>query len=491
MKFINEDFLLQTRTARRLYHQFAEAEPVFDYHCHLSPRDIAGDRQFNDLFELWLEGDHYKWRAMRSNGVAERFCTGAAAPFEKFLAWAATVPNTIRNPLYHWTHLELKRYFGIDELLDEESAARIWKQAGQQLRAPELTAQGILKKFNVTALCTTDDPTDDLKYHEELAASGFATRVLPAFRPDKALGLSQPAMFNQWLETLAERADVDIGDLDAFLEALRRRHDFFHAHGCRLSDHGLNQCYADFCSHKTAAAVFAKARRGRPVSPGEQVQFSSFMMVFFGHLDAEKGWVKQLHLGALRNTNTRLLRELGPDTGFDSVGDFPQAAALAAYLDRLDQAKALPKTIIYNSNPADNYVFASLVGNFQDGSIPGKIQMGSGWWFLDQKQGMEWQLDALSNLGLLSRFVGMTTDSRSFMSYPRHEYFRRVLCNMVGRDVENGDIPEDDNLLGPMIRNICYANAQQYLALPAAVNGKETTRQAVRSGAETSIKRAR
>jgi glucuronate isomerase len=466
MKFIHEDFLLETRTARRLYHQFAERQPILDYHCHLSPRDIAENRQFNDLFEIWLEGDHYKWRAMRANGVAERYCTGEAKPFEKFQAWAATVPHTLRNPLYHWTHLELKRYFGIDELLDERSAARIWKKANQQLATPKLTAQGILKRFNVSALCTTDDPVDDLRPHETIARSGLVTRVLPAFRPDNALAVHKPDRFNQWVKRLEQAANVEIDDFASFLEALTFRHDYFHAHGCRLSDHGLDKAYADFCSMKTAAAVFARARRGRTISPKEHAQFATFMMLFFGRLDADKGWTKQLHLGALRNNNTRLLQQLGPDTGFDSIGDFPHAVALAAYLDALDRENALPKTILYCSNPSDNYMFSAMIGNFQDGTIPGKVQFGSGWWFLDQKEGMEWQLNALSCLGLLSRFVGMVTDSRSFMSYPRHEYFRRVLCNLLGRDVERGEIPKDDRLLGPMIRNICHGNAQRYLALP-------------------------
>lgn len=467
MKFIHEDFLLQNRTARRLYHQCAQGQPILDYHCHLSPKDIAQNRQFKNLFEIWLEGDHYKWRAMRANGVAERFCTGPAEPFEKFQAWAATVPHTVRNPLYHWTHLELKRYFGIEELLDEESAARVWKQANQQLATAQLTTQGILKKFNVSTLCTTDDPADDLKHHQALRASGLATVVLPAFRPDKALGVHQPAQFAQWLQRLEQAANVDIGDFGSFLKALRQRHDYFHAHGCRLSDHGLNQCYAGICSTRTAGAIFSRARRARAASPEEQGRFGAFMMLFFGRLDAERGWTKQLHLGALRSTNTRLLRQAGPDTGFDSIGDLPQAAALAAYLDLLEREQALPKIIIYNNNPADNYVFATMAGNFQDGTIPGKVQMGSGWWFLDQREGMEWQLNALSNLGLLSRFIGMVTDSRSFMSYPRHEYFRRVLCNLLGRDVENGQIPDDDTLLGPMIRNICHGNAHRYLGLPA------------------------
>ena len=473
MKFIHEDFLLQTKPARRLYHQFAAAEPILDYHNHLPPRDIAENRRFRNLFELWLAGDHYKWRAMRANGVAERFCTGDADAAAKFSAWAETVPHTLRNPLYHWTHLELKRYFGIDELLNESSATRIWKQANAQLATPALTTQGILKKFNVTALCTTDDPTDDLRYHESLAAAGSSPRVYPAYRPDKALTVHQAEGFNAWVEQLAAASDVDITNLASFLKALKRRHTFFHERGCRLSDHGLNHCSADFCSDKAAAAIFAKAQNGKVISPAEHSQFAAYMMLFFGRLDAERGWVKQLHLGALRGNNTRLLQQLGPDTGFDSIGDFPQASALAAYLDRLDLENALPKTVIYNLNPADNYAFAAMIGNFQDGTVAGKIQLGSGWWFLDQKEGMEWQLNALSNLGLLSRFVGMVTDSRSFMSFPRHEYFRRVLCNLIGRDVERGELPNDESLLGPMIRNLCHGNAKRYLALPDLHSAKK------------------
>ena len=467
MKFIHEKFLLHNQTGQRLYREFAESEPIFDYHCHLPPRDIAENRQFRNLCEIWLEGDHYKWRAMRANGVAETFCTGPAEPFAKFRAWAATVPHTLRNPLYHWTHLELKRYFGIDELLDEASAAPIWKQANEQLAGPELSARGILKKFNVKTLCTTDDPTDDLKHHEKIAADGLSTRVFPAFRPDKALAVDQPIPFNAWVARLEQAAGAAIGDLQDFLDALRRRHEYFHARGCRLSDHGLNQCFATPCTVKSAAALFSKARRGQAVSVGEHAQFATFMMLFFGRLDAEKGWVKQLHLGALRNSNSRRLRQLGPDSGFDSMGDFPQAQALAGFLDLLERDGALPKMILYNNNPADNYLLATAAGSFQDGLAPGKIQFGPGWWFLDQKEGIEWQLNALSNIGLLSRFVGMVTDSRSFMSYPRHEYFRRVLCDLIGREIEQGELPDDEMLLGTMIRNICYGNARNYFPLPA------------------------
>ncbi len=466
MPFIHDDFLLTTKTASRLYHQFAKDEPILDYHCHLSPKDIAENRRFNNLFEIWLEGDHYKWRAMRADGVAERYCTGDAAPYEKVLAWARTVPHTLRNPLYHWTHLELSRYFGIDELLDESSAPDIWKRANQALASDGLTVRGILERFRVKALCTTDDPTDDLASHKAIAASGLKTRVYPAFRPDKALNVDQPGLFNPWVDRLAAAASRKIVRLADLLGALEQRHDYFHSMGCRLSDHGLNHCYGDFCSEKSASAIFSKARSGKPATGPEKSRFASFMMLFFGRLDAAKGWTQQLHLGASRNNNAHALGQLGPDTGFDSVGDWRQADSLQAYLDRLGQDKALPKTVVYNLNPADNYAFATLIGCFQDGTIPGKMQFGSGWWFLDQKEGMTWQINALSSVGLLSRFVGMLTDSRSFMSYPRHEYFRRVLCDLVGRDVEKGEIPDRDDLVGPMIRHICYKNAEDYLALP-------------------------
>lgn len=465
MPFITDDFLLTTRAARRLYHEFAAVQPILDYHCHLPPKDVAENRRFANLFEVWLEGDHYKWRAMRSDGVPERLVTGEAAPYEKFLAWARTVPRTLRNPLFHWTHLELKRYFGIRELLDEHSAKRVWDCANAKLATPQLSAHGILKKFDVRLVGTTDDPTDDLAHHKTIAASGLATRVIPTFRPDKALATHQPAAWNAWVDRLAAAAGVDIRSLGTLLDALKRRHDDFGALGARMSDHGLEKAPAAFCSDAQAKAIFAKARGGKAVTPEEGERWGAFIMLFVARLNAAKGWTMQLHLGAMRNNNTRLLRALGPDTGFDSVGDFPQGRALAAFLDRLDQDNALPRTILYNLNPADNYLFATMLGNFQDGTIPGKIQFGSGWWFLDQKEGMEWQLNALSNLGLLSRFVGMITDSRSFMSYPRHEYFRRVLCNLLGRDMETGELPRDFTLVGGLVRDICYENARRYAGL--------------------------
>jgi len=474
MAFITNDFLLQSEAARRLYHGYAEEQPIFDYHCHVPPRDIAENRRFRNLFEIWLEGDHYKWRAMRANGVPERYVTGDADPYEKFLAWARTVPSTLRNPLYHWTHLELKRYFGISELLDEDSAPAIWRRANQMLATDELNAHGILRKFNVSVVCTTDDPADDLGYHKSIAASGLATRVYPAFRPDGALRTHDAAVFNAWIDKLEAAANVSISTFAHLLDALRRRHDDFHRQGCRLSDHGLDYCFSAPCGEAQASGLFARVRAGKALAPDDSEKFASCMMLFFGRLDAEKNWTKQLHLGALRNVNSAALGKLGRDTGFDSIGDWPQAGPLAQYLDRLAQENALPKMIVYNLNPADNYVFATLAGNFQDESIAGKIQFGSGWWYLDQKEAIEWQLNALSNCGLLSRFVGMLTDSRSFMSYPRHEYFRRVLCNLLGAEMERGELPDDEGLVGTMIENICFKNAAGYFGLPIGAPSTES-----------------
>jgi glucuronate isomerase len=461
--FLTQDFLLSNDVARRLYHQFAAPQPILDYHCHLSPRDLAENRQFVNLFEIWLEGDHYKWRAMRANGVAENYITGNATPYEKFLAWARTVPYTLRNPLYQWTHLELQRYFGINELLDETSAPSIWERANAALQG--LTTRSILQKFHVEVVCTTDDPADDLSHHQAITKSNLRTQVFPAFRPDKALAVGERE-FLPWVDRLSKIANVDVQNLSTLLQVLQSRHDYFHSLGCRLSDHGLNHCYANPCTDRAAAAIFAKAREGQPVSEEEHDQFASFMMLFFGRLDAEKGWTKQLHLGALRNVNTAARRKLGADTGYDTVGDFPQTDSLAKYLDLLAQENALPQMIVYNVNPADTFPFATLIGCFQNGERPGKIQYGSAWWFLDQKQGITAQIDALSNAGLLSRFIGMVTDSRSFMSYPRHEYFRRVLCDIVGQDVTRGELPDDDALLARLIQDICYGNAKRYLKLP-------------------------
>jgi len=464
--FLDRDFLLSSDIAQRLYHGSAASQAILDYHCHLSPKDIAENRRFNDLYEIWLEGDHYKWRAMRANGVPERHITGDATPREKFLAWARTVPYTLRNPLYHWTHLELQRYFEITDLLDESSAPAVWDQANARL-ASDLTTHGILKKFRVEVVCTTDDPTDDLCHHRAIAKSNLSTLVFPAFRPDKALAIDAPD-FPAWIAKLSAAANIDVRDLNSLLNALRKRHDEFHSLGCRLSDHGLDYCFATPCSEQIAAAIFAKALQSTAISEEEHSLFASFMMLFFAHLDAEKGWTKQLHLGALRNVNYSARQTIGADSGYDTVGDFPQIGPLAAYLDLLANENALPRMIIYNNNPRDTFAFATLIGSFQSGDEPGKIQYGSAWWFLDQKEGITAQINALSNVGLLSRFIGMVTDSRSFMSYPRHEYFRRILCEIIGQDVERGELPNDSALLSQLIEDVCYRNANNYLKLPTA-----------------------
>ncbi|MFZ3216948.1 MAG: glucuronate isomerase [Candidatus Acidiferrales bacterium] len=465
MGFINDDFLLQTKTARRLYHAYAERLPILDFHSHLSAAAIAANRRFQTLTEIWLDGDHYKWRAMRANGVAERNCSGDATAQEKFMAWAQTAPRTLRNPLYHWTHLELRRYFGIERLLDESSAEEIWARANSLLTSEELTPRGILKKFRVTTLCTTDDPADSLEAHRGIRASGSATKVLPTFRPDGALRMSEPAQFNEWTDRLGAAAHVEIARLPDFLDALAKRHDYFHEQGGRLSDHGLNQCHAEPCMEREAGAIFDKLRGGAALDARETAGLCGYLMIYFGHLDARRGWVKQLHLGAYRNANTRMLKEIGREAGFDSMGDWPQAAALAGYCDLLDRENSLPKMIVFNLNPADNYVFATMAGNFTQENVRGKVQFGSGWWYLDQKEGIEWQLNALSNCGLLGNFVGMVTDSRSFMSFPRHEYFRRILCNVLGNEMEAGLLPSDEGLVGRLIEDICYKNAAQFTGL--------------------------
>jgi len=466
--FIDENFLLHSDAAKRLYHDYAKPEPILDYHCHLPPAQIADNHQFADLAEIWLAGDHYKWRAMRTNGVPESYCTGAADPREKFLAFARTVPRAVRNPLYHWTHLELLRYFGIDDLLDETTAPAIWDRANEMLAGPHFRVRGLLERANVRVVCTTDDPADSLAAHAAIAAdAGCATKVYPTFRPDRAMRVDDPVGFRDWVGALEEASGVSCESFGGFLHALADRHDFFHEMGGRLSDHGLGACPRAYASEKKARKIYTDALDGKVADPEDAEKFAGFLMLFFGHLDAEKGWTKQLHLGALRNNNSRMRAALGPDTGFDSIGDEPQAAALARYLDALDRDNSLPQVVLYNLNPADNYVFATMCGNFQEGPAAGKIQFGSGWWFLDQKQGMEWQIDALSQLGLLSRFVGMLTDSRSFLSYTRHEYFRRILCNMLGNDISNRELPPDFDLLGGIVRDICYRNAAGFFGLAA------------------------
>lgn len=465
MTFITDKFLMHCKTACRLYDEYAAQQPILDYHSHLSPGDVARDRRFHNLFEIALEGDHYKWRAMRANGVPERYCTGDASPKEKFLAWARTLPFTVRNPLYQWTHLELKRYFDIDELLDERTAESIWERANSLLLHGNLTARGILQRFGVQGLCTTDDPCDDLRHHQSVNQTDCEFRMYPTFRPDRSLRINNPATFNAWVKELEVASNIGITDFAAFLRALERRHAFFHQCGCRLSDHGLDYCYASPCSETRAAGIFDKVRSGSAPSLEEVEGFGSFMMLFYGRLDAARNWTKQLHLGALRNVNGRRELELGPNTGYDSIGDWSQAERLNKYLNLLECENALPKMIIYNNNPIDNYSFATAAGSFQDSAIAGKIQFGSAWWFLDQKEGIEWQLNALSAVGLLGRFTGMVTDSRSFMSFPRHEYFRRVLCNLLGGEMERGDLPCDEKLIGSLIQNVCFHNARSYLGL--------------------------
>ena len=462
--FLHDAFLLENKTAIELYERYARSLPIIDYHSHIPPADIAADRRFPTLTSIWLEGDHYKWRAMRANGVDERFCTGDASDWEKFAAWAATVPKTLRNPLYHWTHMELQRPFGINDiLLSSDTAKTVWEHCNARLAREEFSARGILRQMNVQLLTTTDDPTDTLEHHTRIAQDpSFRVKVVPAFRPDKALRIEQPAPFRAWVERLSTASGMTIVSYLDFLDALRKRHQFFHDAGCRLSDHGLETAYADDYSASDVASSFRHALDGATVSPEDARKFKSAMLFEFGLMDHESGWTQQYHLGALRNVNPRMFARLGPDTGFDTIGDFEIARPLARLLGRLDESQALPRTIIYNLNPRDNELLATMIGNFQDGSVPGKIQFGSAWWFLDQKEGVERQLNALSTMGLLSRFVGMLTDSRSFLSFPRHDYFRRILCNLLGDEMERGLIPGDMALVGGMVSDICYNNARSY-----------------------------
>lgn len=464
-KFLDKDFLLDNESARRLYHEVAAPLPIIDYHCHLDPAQIAEDIHFGNLTQVWLAGDHYKWRAMRANGIDERFCTGDASDKEKFMKWAETVPNTLRNPLYHWTHLELQRYFEIHELLNPENAEKIYEEAGAMLQSEEFSVRKLIRKMNVEVICTTDDPVDSLEHHKKIREDGFETRVLPAWRPDKSMAVEDPESYNLYLDQLEKTANCSIGSYMDLLTALNDRHEFFHEMGCRLSDHGLESFIAKDIDHRKVERVFLKVRSGRHLNPQEIAAFKSSMLMELAVMDHEKGWAQQYHVGALRNNNSRRLEELGPDTGFDSMGDFLMARDMSAFFDRLDKQNQLAKTIVYNLNPADNALIATMLYNFNDGLIPGKMQFGSGWWHLDQKFGMTDQLNTLSSLGLLSQFVGMLTDSRSFLSYPRHEYFRRILCNLVGTDVENGEIPDEAMLVDKLIKNVCYHNPKNYFAL--------------------------
>ena len=461
-KFLDENFLLQSETAQQLYHGFAKQMPIIDYHNHLPADQIANDINFENLSQVWLYGDHYKWRAMRANGINEKYCTGNATDYEKFEQWAATVPYTLRNPLYHWTHLELQRYFNIDTILSPETCKEIFDECTAKLKTKEYSVKNLLRKMNVKVLCTTDDPTDTLEHHKKIKAEGFEIKVLPAFRPDKAMNVDDVAVFNAYVNKLQAVSNILIASFDDYLDALKNRHDFFAEMGCSISDHGLEQIYAVDYNDSEIKNIFRKLTAGESISQPENMKFKSAMLIKFAEWDHEKSWVQQYHLGALRNNNSRMLNTLGPDTGWDSIGDFSQAKQLSKFLDKLDSTNQLAKTILYNLNPNDNELIAAMTGNFNDGSVAGKIQFGSGWWFLDQKDGMTKQINALSNMGLISKFVGMLTDSRSFMSYPRHEYFRRLLCNIFGEEMENGELPDNKEWIGKVIQDICYNNAKGY-----------------------------
>ena len=460
--FLDDNFLLKSRTAEQLYHEFAKKIPIIDYHCHLPQAQIAADHQFENITQAWLYGDHYKWRAMRANGVDETFITGNGSDFEKFQKWAETVPYTLRNPLYHWTHLELQRYFDIDKILNGDTAKSIYEECSAKLQTPEYSVKNLLRKMKVKLVCTTDDPVDDLAQHQQLAKEKFEIPILPAFRPDQAMNVDNTQNFNNYVQRLENASGVSIGSFGEFINALKSRHDFFAANGCSVSDHGLEQLYAEDYTDAQIENIFNKVHSGKDLTLQENRQFKSAMLVQFAEWDWQKGWVQQYHLGALRNNNSRMLSQIGPDTGWDSMGDFSQGRALSTFLNRLDSQNKLAKTILYNLNPADNELIATMTGNFNDGTVAGKIQYGSAWWFLDQKDGMIKQINTLSNMGLLSRFVGMLTDSRSFLSFPRHEYFRRILCNLFGEEIEDGELPNDINWVGKIVQDICYNNAKNY-----------------------------
>jgi len=461
-RFLDENFLLQSKTAERLYHDFAAKMPIIDYHCHLPQDQIAGDKSFDNITQAWLYGDHYKWRAMRTNGVDESYCTGKQSDEAKFHKWAETVPYTMRNPLYHWTHLELLRYFDVREILNAASSKKIYEECTARLQTPEYSIRNLLTKMKVQVICTTDDPLDDLAHHKKLKEDNFSIRILPAFRPDKAMQCEDVTQLNIYIDRLERISESPVQTLFQYLEALKKRHDYFADNGCSVSDHGLERLYAADFTDAEIDQIFKKIRSQKQPDREEIEKFKSAMLFYFATWDHEKGWVQQYHVGALRNNNSRRLRELGADTGWDSIGDYPQGESLSRFLNKLDAGNQLAKTILYNVNPADNALMATMTGNFNDGTVPGKIQFGSGWWFMDQKDGMINQMNSLSNMGLISRFVGMLTDSRSFLSYPRHEYFRRILCNLFGDEIENGELPNDIPWIGGMIEDICYNNAKNY-----------------------------
>lgn len=463
--FITDDFLLHSDAARTLYHDFAKNQPIFDYHCHLSPKDIAEDRQFENLAQIWIEGDHYKYRAMRANGVDENFITGTASDFEKFNKWAETVPYTLRNPLYHWTHLELKNYFGITTLLDADSAESIYNQASELLKKPEYSVKNLLRKMNVKVVGTTDDPTDDLHYHKKIKEDHFEIAVLPSFRPDKASEIEKGQAFIDYILKLEKTVGYPVIDFPSLIKALQERHDFFHEMGCRISDHGHANFYGEEYTSTEVNSIFKKALKGEAVTVLEINKYKSAVLFELALMNKAKSWAQQFHVGAIRNNNAKMLHELGPDQGFDSLGDLNMSNNMSKFFGRLSQCDGLTKTIVYNLNPKDSEMFAAMAANFNDGKIAGKMQYGAAWWFLDQKDGMEKQLNVLSNFGLLSRFVGMVTDSRSFLSFPRHEYFRRILCNVLGDEIEKGELPNNMKNIGTMVEAICYKNAETYFEI--------------------------
>lgn len=463
MSFITKDFLLSNSTARELFHESAENMPIIDYHCHLVPKMIAENYQFKDLTEVWLGGDHYKWRAMRGNGIPEDYITGEKPSYEKFEKWAETMPYTMRNPLYHWTHLELARVFGVDKLLNPSSAREIYEECTGMLQTPQFRAQELMKKFNVKVVCTTDDPADDLKYHKMIAEHPFGVRVLPTWRPDKAMAIENPVAYKEYISKLSAASDMEIESYSDLIDALRKRHSFFESMGCRLSDHGIETFYSVDYTEKEIEKIFKNTLKGNAPSPEELHKFRSAALFDFAVMDAESGWTQQFHIGAIRNNNSKMMGILGPDTGYDSIHDVQCASEGNRLLDRLAAEGHLTKTILYCLNPKDNEVLATMAYNFNDGTVPGKMQLGSGWWFLDQEDGMRKQMNALSALGLFSRFVGMLTDSRSFISYPRHEYFRRVLCSVIGEDVEKGKLPKSElPFIHQMVKDISYYNAERY-----------------------------
>lgn len=460
-KFIHDNFLLENKYAEELYHGYASKMPIIDYHNHLPPHEIAENKIFDNISEIWIKGDHYKWRAMRTLGIDEKYITGSASDQEKFQKWAYTVPYSMRNPLYHWTHMELDRYFGIPDILNAENADSIYDKTSEKLKTEAFSCQSLLSKMNVESLCTTDDPIDSLEHHQKLKKSDFKTKVSMAFRPDKAIFIGSDS-YHDYLNKLSQVSEVNIDSYDHLCDALRNRVEYFHSNGCRLCDHGFEHMYAEEFTEAEVKAIFKKKQDELSISKEEVLKFQSAILQFLSELYHEFGWVQQFHLGALRNNNSRMLHKLGPDTGWDSIGDFQQASSLSKFLNTMDSKNKLTKTVIYNNNPIDNDMMAAMIGNFNDGSVKGKVQFGSGWWFMDQKEGMIDQMNALSNIGLLSCFIGMLTDSRSFLSYPRHEYFRRILCNLFGKDIQNGELPNDMKWIGKLVQDICYNNAKEY-----------------------------